>query len=82
FPYIPTHALLPHASELRRADKLMRQAITPRTLSRIVALIPDEWLTEEGSDITPAERRATYERFLHERLAKSKIFVDKAIEER
>lgn len=82
FPYIRAHALLPQASELERADKLMRQAITPRTLSRIVSLIPDEWLTEEGSDISPEERREVYERFLHERLAKSRIFVDKAIEER
>lgn len=44
FPYIKNHIMLPYASRLEEADRLMRQAITPRTLSKIVALIPDEWL--------------------------------------
>lgn len=48
FPYIKNHIMLPYASKLREADKLMRQAITPRTLNRIVDLIPDEWLKDES----------------------------------
>lgn len=47
FPYIRNHIMLPYASKLREADSLMRQAITPRTLEKIVGLIPDEWLREE-----------------------------------
>ena len=49
FPYISRHALLPAASQLEEADKLMRQAITPRTLERIVDLVPEEWLTDEAT---------------------------------
>lgn len=82
FPYIRNHALLPAASRLEEADKLMRQAITPRTLSAIVDLIPEEWLAEEGSDITAAERRETYRRFLTGRLADSRPFVERAVAER
>lgn len=82
FPYIRMHALLPLADRLEQADKLMRQAITPRTLNKIVDLIPDEWLSEEGETRTPDEIRNGYKTFLTKRLANSSIFVQKAIEER
>lgn len=81
FPYIKTHVLLPYASRLDEADRLMRQAITPRTLSKIVDLIPDEWLMEEGSDLTPSERRDTYRKFLCQRLGDTTPFVSQAIKE-
>lgn len=48
FPYIRNHVMLPYASRLEEADRLMRQAITPRTLGKIVDLIPSEWLGEEA----------------------------------
>ena len=79
FPYIKTHVFLPYATRLEEADKLMRQAITPRTLSKIVDLIPSEWLEEEGSDISPEERREAYRGFLHDRLKNSSVFVNEAI---
>lgn len=82
FPYIKSHALLPYADRLEDADRLMRQAITPRTLNKIVDLIPDEWLMEEGMIQTVAEKREGYKTFLTKRLANSRVFVDKAIEER
>lgn len=82
FPYIKNHALLPWAHKLEEADKLMRQAITPRTLNKIADLIPDEWLVEEGSGKLPKHVREEYKRFLTKRLANSALFVKKAIEER
>lgn len=82
FPYIRNHALLARATRLEEADKLMRQAITPRTLGKIVDLIPDEWLIAEGDTETPAEKRDIYRRFLIERLKNSSIFVKQAVNER
>ncbi|MBD5223733.1 MAG: aminotransferase class I and II [Bacteroides sp.] len=82
FPYIKTHALLPFAGRLEEADKLMRQAITPRTLSKIVDMIPTEWLEEENSDISPADRREVYRTFLLNRLKNSSIFTREAIKQR
>lgn len=92
FPFIRTHALLPYAAKLEEADKMMRQAITPRTLEKIVDLVPEEWLTDEDplsekfssdnpdlSSPTPEERREGYKRFLTKRLAESKIFTQEAI---
>ncbi len=82
FPYIKDHALLRKASKIAEADKELRQRITPRTLERIVALIPDEWLDWEDTDATPDELRKVYARFLTERLRNSSIFVNRAIDER
>lgn len=79
FPYIKTHVLLPYATKLEEADKLMRQAITPRTLDKIVDALPDEWLIEEGDDRSPDEKRNIYRVFLKNRLASSTPFVEEAI---
>lgn len=81
FTYIKNHVLLPQASRLDEADRLMRQAITPRTLTRIVNQIPDEWLVEENQDMTAEERRQGYLTFLLERLRNTRVFVDEAIKQ-
>ncbi len=81
FPYIKNHVFLPAASKLKEADRLMRQAITPRTLSKIVDLIPEEWLEEENSGLSAAERREGYRTFLIERLKNTGIFIDEAIKQ-
>ena len=81
FPYIRNHVFLKQADRLEEADRLMRQAITPRTLSKIVSQIPTEWLEEENSDITAEERRRAYETFLLDRLKNSSIFVNEAIKQ-
>lgn len=82
FPYIKDHALLPRASRIAEADKELRQRITPRTLERIVDLVPDEWLDYEGSGLSVDEVRDTYKRFLTERLKNSQIFVKQATDAR
>lgn len=81
FSYIKNHVFLPYATRLEEADKLMRQAITPRTLSKIVDMIPEDWLEEEDSDISAAERREVYRQFLNERLKNSSIFVNEALKQ-
>ena len=99
FPYIKNHIMLPYAGKIEEADRLMRQAITPRTLNKIVDLIPDEWLDDEespgivgdafietaGSEATLKsieEKREIYRKFLTSRLADTRPFVERAIEER
>lgn len=82
FPYIKDHALLPRASRIVEADKELKQRITPRTLERIVDLVPDEWLDYEGLGLSVTEVRDTYKRFLTERLKNSQIFVKQAVDAR
>ncbi len=82
FAYIRDHALLPRASMIAEADKSLRQRITPRTLQKIVGLIPDEWLDWDDTTMSPAELREAYAMFLTTRLANSNIFVKEAINAR
>lgn len=82
FGYISRHVLLSYADRLKEVDSLMRQAITPRTLSKITDMIPDEWLEEQGSDISVAEKREGYRTFLTKRLAESHIFTEEALRQR
>lgn len=79
FEYIKDHVLLPYASKIEEADKLMRQAITPRTLDKIVELIPEAWLiAEEYGGKSPREIRDYYKKYLNLRLKSSSVFVDQA----
>lgn len=82
FPYIKDHALIRRATRIEEVDKLLRQRISPRTLDRIVDLIPDEWLEWEGVQETPSQLRDVYERFLTTRLKNSYIFVKEASDAR
>jgi hypothetical protein len=76
FPQIKTHVLLPQASELAAVDAESRALLTPERLRAIVALVPDEWLT--NSDAPADEQRAAYVGFLETRLAASETFVQEA----
>lgn len=82
FPYIRNHVLLSYATKLPEADKLMRQAITPRTLNKIVDKLPDIWLEEaDYGEKKTAEIKDDYKTFLNLRLADSSPFVEEAIRE-
>lgn len=82
FAYIRDHALLHQASQLQRAEELMLKAITPATIKRITAMIPDEWLRHDGSDESPEDIRSVYTSFLTDRLTASPIFTKQAIDAR
>ena len=78
FSQVKDHVLLPQASALAAADAEGHARLTPEVLREIVALVPDEWLTDESSALAPAARRAEYVQFLEARLAASATFVQEA----
>jgi len=78
FEPIRDHVLLPQASELERANEQMRPLLTPELLGTIVQLLPEDWLTGEGSDLTAQQVRSTYLDFLTIRLAHSSVFTKTA----
>ena len=82
FAFVKNHVLLPYASKLVEADKLMRQAITPRTLNKIVDLLPDEWLDpNEYEGRSPQEIKEAYKIYLNNRLKSSSVFTEQAVKE-
>ncbi|MBA2681204.1 MAG: aminotransferase class I and II [Ktedonobacteraceae bacterium] len=79
FTTIKTHVLLSVASALCDADQRLKERLTPEILQSIVALIPDDWLAQEGSLYTDiATHRQAYLNYLLDRLAHSSVFVEEA----
>ncbi|WP_276133339.1 HipA family kinase [Polluticoccus soli] len=77
FIYVKDHVLLPQAANMEDADKICHSLVSAELIRGIVALIPDEWLTESPFS-SPEEHKAAYAEFLETRLAHSDIFVKEA----
>ena len=82
FVQIKDHVLLSKATELEMVDTEFRQKLTPERIQAVVALVPDEWLTNESTTESASEQRQVYARFLETRLASSEIFVNAATDAR
>jgi hypothetical protein len=52
--------------------------LTSSVIRSVVSLVPDDWLTDEPSEITAEEKRDVYINFLTSRLAHSPNFVKEA----
>lgn len=78
FVQVKDHVLLPQASLLDEVDAEFCAILTDDRIHAIVDLIPDEWLTDDSENGTPAERREVYYRFLTTRVAASDNFVKEA----
>jgi hypothetical protein len=77
FTQLKDHVLLQKATELDKADVIMKEKLTPEVINSIVALIPDEWLVnDEIKDA--AKMRKQYEIFLVNRIAQSHLFIKAA----
>ena len=73
FPRIKDHVLLTKASHLAAVDEAMAAALTPEIIAGIVERIPDAWLEDGAPD------RAVYQRYLLDRLASPRAFVEEAL---
>ena len=78
FPEIAKHVLLRFATTIGEQDEVMAAALTPDAIGRIVALIPDDWLADPAGDSSAAHLRASYERYLTDRLMPPRAFVQEA----
>lgn len=82
FVQIKDHVLLNKASYVRAVDKEYRNYFNADTISAILNTIPDEWLQEEGRELTPDKAREVYKNFLLGRLSQSDIFLNQIEHER
>lgn len=78
FPPIRNHVLLRDAAHLEAEDDTMVGLLTEDVIEGIVALVPVDWLHETTSDMRPEARRAAYTRYLVDRLAAPRGFVEEA----
>ena len=75
FTQICEHVLLPAASDIAAADSRLAPLLTREELTRIVSLVPDEWLTIDAPFDKPEAHRAAYVDYLTLRLEEPRAFV-------
>jgi hypothetical protein len=79
FALIKHHVLVRRAARLEEVDAMMAALLTSDVIAGIIALIPDDWLSESGSADEAARCRGAYERYLMERLVAPRPFVEEAV---
>lgn len=75
FIQIKDHVLLSKASNVRQVDIDYKAKFSNNNIRQILNSIPEEWLEEEGRDLSPEEVRDVYFEFLTKRLSNSEIFI-------
>lgn len=81
FALLQNHVLLPFASQLEDIDEAMTAALTEDVLGAIVERVPGSWL-EERTTSSAGELRAAYLRYLTDRLASPRAFVEEGVRAR
>jgi hypothetical protein len=82
FAAIAKHVLWHRATRLREIDAAMAEALTPAVMTSIVEAIPEAWLEAGDPAVTPAHTRAAYVRYLVDRLAAPRTFVEETAGDR
>ncbi|MOA29749.1 hypothetical protein D3C78_1507860 [compost metagenome] len=77
FSLIKDHVLLNQATMLEQVDQEFKVLLTEERIRSIIALLPEDWLTERSFE-SAEEQREMYARFLTIRIANSSIFVNEA----
>jgi len=68
FPLIKDHVLLPRATELEAAKEAIQSTLSAGVFAGILSVIPDTFLEEAGSDLSPEDKLAIYQEYLTIRL--------------
>jgi hypothetical protein len=78
FVQVKDHVLLPQASELEKADAMLKPLLTKEVITKIISLVPGAWLQSDAEEASEKERREVYTGFIMTRLASSSIFIKAA----
>ena len=81
FPMIKDHVLLPFATKLEGADRLMSERITPEAIAAVVALLPAAWMGADGA-AGAARSPQVYTDYLVHRLQSRQAFLEEALRAR
>ena len=75
---IKNHVLLERADNLMGTATEIENILTEKVLQSIMASIPEDWLTDNSSPMTPNERRIAYIEFLMTKLSKIDLLAKEA----
>ncbi len=82
FPQIKDHVLLSKATELSTAAQEIKTLLTAERIEEIVNTVPEDWLQEERSILSPKEMRTAYATFIKDKLSNIDLLVKEATDAR
>jgi len=82
FKPIRDHVLLKVAARLEQEDEAMAAALSPDVVDEVLALVPAGWLEDRAAGAKPEDLRAAYRRYLLDRLAAPRGFLEEAVRAR
>ncbi|MBK8505973.1 MAG: aminotransferase class I and II [Saprospiraceae bacterium] len=82
FPNIKDHVLLERANHLTEASREIQALINRDKITKIVSLIPEDWLKDESTTLTSSEMRNAYVDFLCSKLDKIDLLAKEASDAR
>ncbi len=78
FPLIKDHVMLPKATQLDQAAVEIKEALTEANVNEIVSVIPEDFLIDESTDLSPDEIRTAYIEYINSRLSQIDVLVKEA----
>jgi hypothetical protein len=78
FPGIKDHVLLRRASPVTDVDDGMAATLTADVIAGVLAMVPDVWLSADPGSPPADDLRSAYQRYLVDRLASPRAFVEEA----
>jgi len=82
FHLVKDHVLLPFATALRDSDAKLSAKLDAASITRIVSMIPDAWLSGPSPFHSREDWRSAYVQYLVRRLSEPHLFVEEAIRAR
>ncbi len=78
FPMIKDHVLLARAEKLEEAAAIIKQSISKDLITEVVSLIPEDWLIDQSTSLTPMQMREAYVEILSTKLDNIELLVKEA----
>jgi hypothetical protein len=79
FPAIKDHVLLSRATDLQSIDADLSRLLADDVISAVLDQVPDGWLKAEDGEVSPADMRQAYAKFLRSRLEAPRPFLEEAM---
>ena len=82
FPLVSEHVLLSKATKLSDAVSIIKEQLSSDLITEITDALPDDWLIEDISPLSPAAKRQAYKQVLLSRVNKIDVLAKEAADAR
>ncbi len=82
FPLVTGHVLLSKATKLSEAVTIIKEQLSSDTITEIIDALPEDWLIEENSPLTPMAKRQAYKQILLSRVNNIDVLAKEAADAR